>query len=200
MKVKCKGAYEAQDVNILKSDPNYAFSWNKNHSALVAPMAAVNFLVSGGDIETFIKSHSDIMDFMLRVKVPRSNKVISIDEFGVEQQEQNICRYYVSNDGVELIKVMPPLDKEGKKVQVYFNPELNEEVQCKTDAEVKKFNKKGFTEFKGEIELPNEERPQQIEAGWKVTICNNMKTFKGGINYQYYIDEAKKLVEQLQLI
>jgi len=187
-KVKLKGAYEHSDLG-----------WNKNHSSLVIPKAAEAALIHGKDIEEFVMNHQDRMDFMLRVKVPRSNKLISIDDFGVEQQEQNICRYYVSNSGVELVKIMPALDKEGKKVNVYANPETGEEVQCKTEAEIKKFQKKGFTEFKGEIELPNEERPQQIEAGRKVSICNNMKEYKGDINYQYYIDEAKKLVDTLKL-
>lgn len=183
-KVKMKGAYEYADLG-----------WNKNHSSLVIPKAAEAALVRGEDIETFIKSHKDRMDFMLRVKVPRSNKLISIDEFGVEQQEQNICRYYVSNNGVELMKIMPALEKEGKLVTQWLNPETGEVEQSKTDAEVKRLNKKGFTVDQGVIELPNEERPQMIVAGWKVDICNNMKYYRGDINYQYYIDEAKKLVD-----
>lgn len=181
-KVKMKGAYEYADLG-----------WHKNHSSLVIPKAAEAALVRGEDIESFIHKHQDKMDFMLRVKVPRSNKLISIDEFGVEQQEQNICRYYVSNNGVELMKIMPAL--EGTKTfRLVSDPETNTDVICKTEAEVKRYLKKGYVD-KGDIEIPNEERPQSIVAGWKVDICNNMKDYKGDINYQYYIDEAKKLVD-----
>jgi hypothetical protein len=180
-KVKLKGAYEHSNLG-----------WNKNHSSLVIPKAAEAALVNGIDVETFIKNHADKMDFMLRVKVPRSNRLVSIDEFGGESQEQNICRYYVSNHGVELMKIMPALEG-GKTVRQLVSPEG--EVQlCKTEAEIKKFIKKGYVD-NGDIEIPNEERPQMIEAGWRVSICNNMKNYSGDINYDYYIQEANKLVE-----
>ena len=178
-KVKLKGAYEHSNLG-----------WNKNHSSLVIPKAAEAALVNGTDVESFIKNHADRMDFMLRVKVPQSNRLISVDEFG-ENQEQNICRYYVSNHGVELMKIMPALEG-GKTVRQLVSPEG--EVQlCKTDAEIKRFIKKGYVD-KGDVEIPNEERPQMIEAGWKVSICNNMKNYTGDINYDYYIQEAEKLL------
>ena len=192
-KVKMKGAYEYQDIEKLKIDRNYPFAWHKNQSCLVVPKAAEAALVHGKDIESFIRGHEDRMDFMLRVKVPRSNKLISIDSFGGEKQEQNICRYYVSNNGVELKKIMPALEG-GKIVRKVTHPETNDSVMCKTEAEVKRYLKKGYVDF-GDVEIPNEERPQLIVAGWKVDICNNMKDYTGDINYDYYIEEAKKLVE-----
>ena len=89
-KVKRKGAYE------------YELGWHQNHSALVVPKAAEAALIHGKDIRYFIEHHSDVMDFMLRAKVPRSTRL----EWGGEQI-QNTTRYYVSTDGDILEKVMP---------------------------------------------------------------------------------------------
>lgn len=54
---------------------------------------------------------------------------------------------------------------------------------------------KGEIVFVKEYFKKNEERTQEIEAGWKVQLCNNIKYYNGDINYEYYIHEANKLVE-----
>ncbi len=115
-KVKNKGAYEYKDLG-----------WHKNHSSLVVAMAVDEYLTKGTDVESFIHRHDNILDFMLRVKVPRSNKLFTIDEFGVEVKEQNICRYYVSTNGRKLVKVMPALDKPGKMAKVWCKNREGEE-------------------------------------------------------------------------
>lgn len=38
------------------------------------------------------------------------------------------------------------------------------------------------------------DRRMSIDAKWNVTPCNNMDDFSWGINYDYYVEEAKKLV------
>lgn len=182
-KVKNKGAYEYKDLG-----------WHKNHSSLVVAMAVDEYLTKGTDVESFIHKHENILDFMLRVKVPRSNKLFTIDEFGVEVKEQNICRYYVSTNGRKLVKVMPALDKPGKMAKVWCN-ELGEEMLSFKDTEERKAIKAGFTIYKGEREIPQEERPQEIEAGRLVTICNNIKKFEGNIDFDYYVSEARKLID-----
>ena len=97
-KLKLKGAY------------GYKLQWHQNHSALVVPKAAEAYLVHGIDPARFLREHDDIMDFMLRTKVPRSSR-LELD--GV--QVQNITRYYISNQGGSLIKIMPPLAKNPTK-------------------------------------------------------------------------------------
>lgn len=42
---------------------------------------------------------------------------------------------------------------------------------------------------------PEKEREFGIDASWLAKTCNNMKQFDWDINYDYYISEAKKLVE-----
>lgn len=100
-KVKRKGAYEYADLG-----------WHKNHGGLVIQKAAEQALVYGGDIEKYIRNHDDMYDFMLRTKVPRSSRLV-IEKDGIDIPQQNICRYYVSEKGGSLVKIMPPI--EGKE-------------------------------------------------------------------------------------
>ena len=97
-KLKRKGAYE------------YKLGWEKNHSALVIPMAAEAAMVYGESVEDFIMNHDNLHDFMLRSKVPRSSRLMLDD-----RQIQNVSRYYVSKTGGSLVKIMPPLAKNPTK-------------------------------------------------------------------------------------
>lgn len=180
-KMKRKGAYEYEDLG-----------WHQNHSALVVKKAAVACLVKGDDIGETIRNNTDKHDFMLRVKVPRSSRLVSVDELGGEFDEQNICRYYASIDGVQLVKIMPPLEGKEKIETTWRKPETGEEIVT-----TKKPTRKGFTEIVKQVTLPPEERRLSIEAGQKVTVCNDINKFKGGIDYDYYIREAEKLVKEL---
>lgn len=142
--VKHKGAYVFEGLE-----------WHKNQSALVIKMAASHELLGKGCAEDFIRAHDDPYDFMLRTKVPRSSKLVLVnEETGEEKQLQNICRYYPSVYGGKLVKLMPAL--EGKELEG--------------------------------------DRRMSIDAKWNVTPCNDMGDFSWGINYDYYIEEAKKLV------
>jgi hypothetical protein len=184
--VKRKGAYEYQDLG-----------HHQDQSALVIPKAVEASLVSGVSIDQYIKSHTDKYDFMLRVKVPRSNRLISVDEFGIESEEQKICRYYVSNSGVTLLKIMPALEG-GKTIKVWYNNKKDESIETDSPSKevpLQKRIEKGEIVFVKEYFKKNEERTQEIEAGWKVQLCNNIKYYNGDINYEYYIHEANKLVE-----
>ena len=95
VRVKRKGKYE------------YEMEWHQNHSALVIAKVAEQVLVHGAPIRETVMNWPDRMDFMLRVKVPRTSHLL----WG-EQQVQNTCRYYVSTGGAALTKVMPPLAKK----------------------------------------------------------------------------------------
>lgn len=146
-KLKRKGAYRYE----------YAESeeWNKNFSQLIVPKAAEAKLVYGVNVADYIRTYPDIFDFMLRTKVPRNSKLFLRYEDRPQIQLQNISRYYVSNQGGSLIKVMPPLPKA---------PETWREIG--------------------------------INVGNLVTECNNLDEHTAfDFDYQYYIDEANKLIE-----
>jgi hypothetical protein len=82
--------------------------WNQTHSSQVVQRAAEAALIHGKDIRTFISQHSDIYDFMLLAKVPRSSKLVAVDYEGNDRQIQNNTRYYISVLGDDLVKIMPP--------------------------------------------------------------------------------------------
>lgn len=107
--VKRKGAYEWQAGGWYDSGYN---GWNQNASALVVPKVVEKVLVEGAPIRKTIEEWPDVMDFMLRTKVPRSSHLLWGDE-----RVQNVTRYLVTTDGKPLTKMMPPLggvDKKGK--------------------------------------------------------------------------------------
>lgn len=146
-KLKRKGAY--------RYEYEEAEEWHKNFSQLIVPKAAEAKLVYGVDIADYIRTYPDIYDFMLRTKVPRSSKLFLRYKDRPQRQIQNISRYYISNQGGSLIKVMPPLAK---------NPGVWREIG--------------------------------INVGQLVTECNNMDDHTSfDLNYDYYINEADKLVQ-----
>lgn len=146
-KVKRKGAYE------------YEMEWHQDHSALVVPKVAEKVLLEGAPIRETVENWPDIMDFMLRVKVPRSSSlVIEYRENGTEQQYplQNTTRYLITKDGGHLFKQMPPI--KGKELW----------------------------------------RQIGVEAGWKVTPCNDIKDAgESVIDFDWYVQEVEKLVNGL---
>lgn len=84
--------------------------WHQDLGGLIVPKAAEAVMLRGESLETFIRSHRDPFDFMLRVKVPRSSRLMHGDS-----QVQNISRYYVAKRGARLTKVMPPTPRKPDK-------------------------------------------------------------------------------------
>jgi hypothetical protein len=105
---KRKGAYE------------WKTGWHQNAGGLVVPKVAEKVLVDGAPIRETVEQWPDIMDFMLRAKVPRSSH-LAIEYPGQQPQKiQNITRYYIAKDGGRLFKWMPPLKgkQEWRKIGV----------------------------------------------------------------------------------
>jgi hypothetical protein len=94
--VKRKGAYE------------WKVGWHQNAGGLVIPKVAEKVLVEGAPIRQTVENWPDIMDFMLRTKVPRSS-YLAIEWDGKGSQLQNTTRYYIAVGGGRLFKWMPPL-------------------------------------------------------------------------------------------
>lgn len=174
MKIKRKGNFE------------YELNWWQNHSALVIPKAAEARVLFDMDVESFIINHKDKFDFMLRTKVPRSSKL-----YWGDIQIQNVSRYYVSNSGERLLKVMPPIPKNG------FIYRLDKDEQAvHTKGDIARLEKKGYERI-GEV-IIKKERHIGIHTGFVVKICNDIKQYDGDINYAYYIEETKKLIRGLK--
>ena len=51
--------------------------------------------------------------------------------------------------------------------------------------------------------MPNEDsdtgwKRLGISTEWNVTVCNDMKEFNWGVNYDYYLNETRKLLEPFE--
>jgi Predicted 3'-5' exonuclease related to the exonuclease domain of PolB len=106
--VKRKGAYE------------YSMGWHQNAGGLVIAKVAEKVLTEGAPIRETLYNWPDIMDFMLRTKVPRSSYLAIEYPEQPPQQLQNITRYYIAEGGGRLFKWMPPLKgkQEWRKIGV----------------------------------------------------------------------------------
>lgn len=91
-KVKRKGAYE------------HVRGWHQDQGALVIPKVAEKVLLEGAPIRATVETWPEMLDFMLRTKVPRTSHL----QWG-EDKVQNTSRYYIAKGGKPLRKWMPPL-------------------------------------------------------------------------------------------
>lgn len=98
-------------------------------------------------------------------------------------------RYFVSNDGYQLIKKMP-----------FLKSKLNNYKKHYIKTYSKRYVKEdGFDIINNvEIELPI--RETDIESGYLCTIVNKMPDGPYNINYEYYINECEKITTNYNLI
>ena len=194
MKIKRKGVY------------NYDLGWHQNHGGIVVAKAAEAAIVRNENIEQFIRNHVNVdpMDFMLRAKVPRSADLTL--ETPVKWGEDtvltrttklpNITRYFVSNSGGALVKIMEPTELQ---CETWLNtPHWRHKKTGKH-----KCAKKAPSGMYEQIQAPSERPPDRkigIEAGFLVTECNrmtdHMRTLPD-INIAYYVEKTRKIVEEL---
>ena len=184
-KTKQIGAYETkppQDQTPL--------GWHKNLSAMIVPKAANAVLIDGVDLVEYItSSERDIMDFMLRTKIPKSSKLIWTGDDNIEREQQHVSRYYIAHHGGTLTKLSPPTTphtegtfkkKNGVTDAQYFqhdpliwNPDIHT----------------------GNRSI-NQTRRLGIDVGWKTEICNDIRFVNASnLNHAYYIAEARKLID-----
>lgn len=186
--VKRIGCYAHQRIE--ENSGTRELTWNKNHSAIVVAKAAEAALMYDQDISDFIHNHEDVYDFFLRTKVPKSSYLEAGDK-----RVQNVSRYYVSDDGVALTKVMPPTDKLIEKwntVAHWQHRDNGKQVNAAKAPSGK------YDLIPKPSELPPDRR-MSIQKGYLVTICNSVTGFTfNNINYDYYIAEARKLVDELK--
>ncbi len=102
-KLKRKGAYQYEGLG-----------WHQNQGGLVIAKAAEAEMLHGVPVREFIAKHledpENKWDFLLRAKIPRSSKLVLVQDDGSEVQQQNVCRYYISTTGGKLVKLMPALE------------------------------------------------------------------------------------------
>jgi len=190
-KVKRKGAYA------------YSPAWHQDPSALVVPRAAEAALVRGESIRDFIVNHRDPFDFMCRGKVPRaSSLVMRWADLGFDQQIQNTTRYFIARNGASLVKISPPSGVPGtwkRKAKVTdeaFAAAMREITGQPGDLDA------AGTPWDARIHTGNRsvhaDRELSVCSGWKVLECADVRDFDWSqVNYEWYIQEAEKLVTPL---
>ena len=188
--LKQKGAYwhpEPGDRYFDSISEAQPPAWHKDLGNLVSIKAAIAAMVYGIDPEMFIRFHNDPFDFMLQIKVGRSD----ILKLGERKMQRN-TRYYVALTGERMVKIAPPVSgaevgdfKRASKIpDSLYNSVMQEIGPGVWDARIHTKNKSR-----------HEMRETQIEAGWLVAECNEARYFNwNNLNYSYYVAEAKKLI------
>lgn len=119
----------------------------KGLAPVIIPKAVINYFLTKQPVSEYIRSCTDIHDFLMAQRVDKKFKVLH-----GSKPVQQINRYYASTNGRSLYKV----DKDGSKHNM--------------------LTKSGVTILNKMNDLPIEDRH---------------------INYNYYIDEAKKIIFDL---
>jgi hypothetical protein len=185
--LKIKGAYWTPDGldwfgSIAGAQPP---AFHKDLSNLISVRAAVAHMVYGVNIEHFIRMCTNPYDFMLGMKVRASDTLL----WDGKPQQKRGTRYYVTTDGKPMVKCAPAMGQIGafKKANGVTDTEyarVMRETGGAWDARVCTKNKSRY-----------EARENAVQAGYLVSICNNVKDFSfDNINYAWYIQEATKLV------
>ena len=117
-KVKCKGAFEWEDL-----DKKKVAVFHKNKSFLIIPKAIHAYFTKGISPEDFIASNQNIFDYCAGIKSKGGwyfeNREMKNGEL-ITIRQQKIVRYYVSSKGGKLVKCHP----DGRLIQVESGPWL----------------------------------------------------------------------------
>jgi hypothetical protein len=111
-KVKCKGAFEWEDLSNKK-----VATFHKNKSFLIIPKAIYAFFVHGTKPEDFLDQNTDIFDYCGAVKAKAGWHFVDrriVDGNLVNDKLQKIVRYYISNTGGKMVKC----HSDGREIQV----------------------------------------------------------------------------------
>jgi len=185
-KIKFKGAFEI--------DRDY----HKNHSKRIVAIAVANYYINNIKPETTISNHLKgwdydfaknygIYDFCIGAKMTGQNKLYKRTVKGIKTTDDKlykVTRYYVSNEGSQLIKKLPPLEKS----YITYTEKVKEDNPNQLDI----FN------IIEDVKVEPKERETNIEAGSLCTVFNKyVKKDEYDINYNYYIKECYKIIDKI---
>ena len=201
-KVKRIGSYAHQRA--AENSGTRELPWHKNHSAIVVAKAAEAALVRGENIEKFIRRHLEVepLDFMLRTKINRSDQLIleTLLVWGKEtiskkvDKMQRVTRYFVSNSGGHLVKIMEPTKPQCKLW--LEKPHWRHKVNGQH-----KMAQKAPSGMYVQCDPPTLKPPLRrigISAGFRVTECNQLAGLDmSDVNIDFYVKQTRKLVDPL---
>lgn len=179
-KLKRKGAYWYPT-----NEKEYDGWWNKDFSNHASIIAAERYMTEGVPIEYTIRLITNPYDFMLRYKCPRGSEL-----FIGDKKQLKTVRYFVSINGDKMKKVSPPKGELGQFKRKnglkddFFNAVMEQIGKDRWDERIHTKNKSKY-----------ETRTTSVQSGWLVSECNHVNNFDwNSVNYDYYIEEAKKLI------
>ncbi len=188
--VKFKGAYEI--------DRDY----HKNHSKRIVSLAAANYFINGIPIENTINNHLTlkgdynfgkdcknygIFDFCIGNKSKGRNKLYERVINGIKIIDNplgRVNRYYISKTGNQLIKKLPPLEK-------------NMMTDTAKLALLSPLQTNIFMYGIEDVQVEPKDRESNIEAGYKCELHNVHKIKEYDLHYNYYYNETNKLINPI---
>ncbi len=141
-------------------------------------------MVNGIDPAQWIVNHQDSFDFMCRARCDRASVLMLGD-----REMPRTLRYYVALRGEPLSKVSPPVGPEGayKRANRVSEAEYDRVMRETGGAHDERMCTKNQSRYVT--------RRTNIETGYLVAECNDARRFDwANVNYQYYIDQAEKLI------
>lgn len=156
-----------------KGDFMTEFELHKNKSARIIPLTLEAYYTQAIKPEEFIKNHTNIFDFCLGVKSIGKNRLIHLNvNTQSELKLQKINRFYISNNGWNLLKRLPPLENKRPTKQLDIFGDVDDGT-----------------------------REQEVEAGWLSTIYNKHEIKdinEYNIDYSYYIQKVQEIVNKIK--
>ena len=187
-KIKSKGAYVHKEI-----------PWHKDHSSVIIARAVEGYLLRGEDVVQQIMACRDPFDFMIKAKVPRSSKLMMFNQDGTRTELQNTTRYYVAVSGGRLVKIMPPTPamREHWNTGTHYIRHRDQDYKV-----VKPGGKRPAKTYDlvplNQIAPEPYDREISLGSKWLAADCANVDDFNwSNLNYNYYIEEARKLIDPL---
>lgn len=172
-KVKGKGAFE------WRTGRDAGANWHKDQSVKIVKIAAEERLVNGVPVEDTIRVCDDPFRFMHTLKVQRTDRAV----LGGHLEPYEDWDYRTAGD---IARNKPTIRYE----------HVGGVDQQKTGRFFASTNGDYLTKIMPpQKKLPNHYRPQAIESGQRVTMCNDVHFFDWAtLDYDHYITKAKELV------
>ena len=178
-KLKLKGLFEIDK------------DWHKDHSQKIVPIALRDFFCKGIPVEDTINNCTDIFDFCKMLKAT-GDTVFELQQFDGEKivgiPQQKTTRYYVSNKGHKMKKVMPGLDKLTHTEKFKLTHPNQSDIFDLEDVEDCK-------------EIP--ERESIVDGGNYLTVMNKLVKHDNfnlyDVNKAYYINECHKITKLFKI-
>lgn len=188
-KIKAKGAYWTPrnshwNEDIINSKPP---AFHKNLSTCVIQRAAVEHMMNGTDIATYVYSQTNPFDFMGLEKTRRTDKL-----FIGEELQGNVTRTYMSRTGFPMRKVIPSAypgrDGQFKQARGVSDKDYDDWQQANGNVHNPTIHTKNKSVYESSSVT-------NLNAGHLVRECNHVRSFNfNDLDYHWYVEEARKLI------